>query len=87
MSFWNQGQKRLIGSAFIPENKPPIQFSDARLPCSFNFNGDAYRKCGINAAIRLDNGTEYSFKGCELIYPQTNTKPIWQNAFSSRSWN
>lgn len=83
--FWNQGQKQLVGTAFIPENQPPIKFTDAPLPCSFNFSGDAYRKCGLNAAIRLDSETVHSFKGDEFIYPQTNTRAVWQNAFGVRS--
>jgi hypothetical protein len=84
--FWNQGQKELIGSAFIPENQPPINFNEAPLPSSFNFDGNAYRKCGLSAAIRLDSETVHLFKGNELIYPQTNTKSVWQNSFGVRSW-
>ena len=84
--FWNKGQKQLIGTAFIPKNQPASKFSDAPLPCWFNFNGDAYKKCSLNAAIRLDSETVCSFTGNELIFPETNTRAIWQDAFGARSW-
>lgn len=85
MGFWNQGQKTLIQGAFIPENQHPIEFSSVPLPCTFNFDGNAYRKCGLNVAIRLDSEKVYPFKGNELVYSQTNIKAVWQNAFGVRS--
>lgn len=85
MSFWNQGQKQFVGTAFIPENQPPTKFKDIPLPCSFNFNGNAYRKCALSGAIRLDGEKVHLFKGDELVFPQTNVRPVWQNAFGVRS--
>lgn len=86
--FWSQGQKQLIGTAFIPENQLVVKFVNIPLPCTFNFEGIAYRKIDSKAAIRLDENDEnkvYHFSGDELVYPQTNTRSIWQNAYGVRS--
>ena len=83
---WNPGQKKFIGRAFIPENKPPSLFNEITFPCTFCYQGDAYRKCGVNKAFRLDSMEIIKFRGDELVYPQTNLKPIWQDAFGARRW-
>lgn len=85
MSIWNPNQKHLIGSAFIPENRPPVPFSDCPLPSSFCFQGNAYRKTSTNRAIRLDSREIVDFPSDLLVMGQTNTKPIWQDAFGAGS--
>lgn len=83
---WNPGQKQFLGGAFIPENQPPKQFGQIALPCTFCYQGDAYRKCKLDKAFRLDSMDLIEFTGDELVYPQTNLKPTWQDAFGARSW-
>lgn len=77
---WNAGQKQFIGKAFVPENRKPQLFKDIPLPCTFCFEGNAYRRFNLGQAFRLDSMEKIDFSGDELVYPQTNTKPIWQDA-------
>lgn len=77
---WNPGQKQFIGKAFIPENKKPQSFKNITLPCTFCFEGNAYRRFSINQAFRLDSMQKVDFNGDELVHPQTNKKPIYQDA-------
>ena len=86
MNIWNPGQRQLIGTAFIPENKEPEPFGEIPLPTTFCFQGDAFRKISANSAIRLDSGQTIPFGAELLVIPQTNTKAIWQNAFGVKSW-
>ncbi len=79
-TIWNEEQKKLTGKAFIPENQPPKPFNQIPFPCTFCYQGNAYRRFGLNQAFRLDSQEEIEFKGDELVYPQTNTKSIWQDA-------
>ncbi|MEM9264006.1 MAG: hypothetical protein AAGA46_00605 [Cyanobacteria bacterium P01_F01_bin.13] len=78
-SFWNLGQKKLVGSAFIPENKPPICFGKAPFPSFFQFEGNAYRKVSETLAIKIDSELECSFNPGDLVYTQTNIKSQWQH--------
>lgn len=82
--FWNEGQRGLIGPAFIPENKPPIKFADCGWPSTINVGGDAYRKCG-DIAIRLETGEIVQMDPNQLVHCQTNIKSVWQDAFGPGS--
>lgn len=81
----NPGQKQYLGGAFILENQPPKQFNQIALPCTFCYQGNAYRRCGLGKAFRLDSMDLIEFAENELVFPQTNLKPIWQDAFGSGS--
>ena len=74
MSIWNQGQKELLKTEFIAENQPDAEFWAIPLPCTFCFNGDAYRKVGFAKAKRLDNGQVIELADNAPCKPQARTK-------------
>ena len=76
MSFWNPGQKALIGQGFVPENQEPHPFGVRPLPWIFNVQGNAFRTVGPDRAVQPDSQQRVCFGVELLVYPQASGPSI-----------